>query len=116
MGGAYSVKADLLTYTKENFTYWKQYKSLYDQSGSISDIIPSTLTSNLISSTEPVQGIFSLVAKTSVSKLLRRGEVGGYNVEPFCGTPGIFIPYPMPSECCNCLLFPNSTLQKPSYW
>ena len=116
MGGAFSVKVDVLSYTKENYKFWQEYKSLFDQSGSVTDVVPSTITGNLESSEGSVQGLFSLVSKTAVSKILLRGDAGGRSVEPYCGTPGFFQPYPMPSECCDCLLFPNSTIQKPAYW
>ena len=116
MGGAFSVKVDALSYNESNFQYWKQFKSLFDQSGSVTDLIPSRLRSNLTISAGTVTGIFSCVSKRSLTRIVRRGEVGGRAVEPFCGTPGFFEPWPTPSECCNCLLFPKSTTQKPDYW
>ncbi len=116
MGGAFSVKTEVISYQPDNYTYWQQFKSLYDQSGSISDLIPAKINGNLSISGGNVLGLFSLVRKTDVSRVIRRGESGIRSVEPYCGTPGFFEPWPRPSECCNCLLFPKSTIQKPEYW
>jgi len=115
-GGAFSIKADVKTYNQENFKYWQQYKSVFDQSGSVDDLIPARISGNLLVTSGNVLGLFSLVRKSIVFKILRRGEAGGRNVEPYCGTPGFFEPWPRPSECCECLRFPNSTVKKPDYW
>ncbi|MBK7807777.1 MAG: DUF4249 family protein [Saprospiraceae bacterium] len=115
-GGAFSVKADVKSYNQENFKYWQQYKSVFDQSGSVDDLIPARISGNLTSSSGNVLGLFSLVRKSSVFKIIRRGEAGGRSVEPYCGTPGFYEPWPRPSECCECLRFANSTLTKPYYW
>lgn len=115
-GGAFSVKADVKSYNQENFKYWQQYKSVFDQSGSVDDLIPARISGNLTSSSGNVLGLFSLVRKSSVFKIIRRGEAGGRSVEPYCGTPGFYEPWPRPSECCDCLRFANSTIQKPYYW
>jgi Domain of unknown function (DUF4249) len=115
-GGAFSVKADIKTYNQKNFEYWEQYKSVFDQSGSVDDLIPARISGNLNVTSGNVLGLFSLVKKSSVFRILRKGEAGGRNVDPYCGTPGFFEPWPRPSECCDCLRFANSTIQKPYYW
>ncbi|MBK8670385.1 MAG: hypothetical protein IPN89_13430 [Saprospiraceae bacterium] len=74
MGGAFSVKVDALSYNESNFQYWKQFKSLFDQSGSVTDLIPSRLRSNLTISAGTVTGIFSCVSKRSLTRIVRRGE------------------------------------------
>ena len=114
-GAAYSVVLDVISYNKEQFEYWEKLKSLYEQTGAIQDKIPSRLSTSLTSSSNNVFGHFAMVRKSKAIHKITRGQTN-IPIEPFCGTPGFYIPYPWPDQCCDCFLFKNSTKQKPYYW
>jgi hypothetical protein len=117
MAGTFSLKVTAKSYNKDIFDYWQKLKVLNEQRGSITDQIPSRVKSpNLSITLGDVTGHFALYKETEAYSFIRRGEAGGDNGEPFCGTPGNWIPWPWPNECCECLLFPNSSKDKPYYW
>ena len=114
-GEVFGLDVGLLSYNFEEYNYWVDLKSLFDQNGNITDILPGKLIGNVTSSNgKDVLGQFAVVGKSRVTKLVRNSDFS-ITQNPFCGVPGI-PPWPLPDECCNCLAFPNSTLNRPDYW
>jgi hypothetical protein len=98
--------------TKNAFDYWNKLKQIANPSGSFLDPPPAAVIGNVHNVDDPqetVLGYFEVAAQeytstfTNSSKLL-----------PF------FIKYPctddVPDYCYNCLVLPNSTLDRPAYW
>ncbi|NNE14325.1 MAG: DUF4249 domain-containing protein [Saprospiraceae bacterium] len=114
-GEVYGLDVGLLSYNFEEYDYWKNLKALFDQNGDITDILPGRLLGNIESDTgDDVLGQFAVVGKSRSTKLVRNSDFSRHQ-NPFCGVAGI-PPYPLPDECCNCLLFPNASYVKPDYW
>lgn len=114
-GEVFGLDVGLQSYNKLEYDYWVNLKATFDQNGDITDILPGKLIGNVTSSSgDEVLGQFSVVGKERATKLVRNSDFSKFQ-NPFCGAPG-FQPFPLPDECCSCLLFPNSSLEKPDYW
>ncbi len=114
-GEIFGLDVGLLSYNQEEYNYWVNLKATFDQNGDITDVLPGKLIGNIISSSgNEILGSFAVVGKSRATKLVRNSDFTKYQ-NPYCGVAG-FQPFPLPDECCFCLLFPGSTLEKPDYW
>jgi hypothetical protein len=114
-GEVYSMKVDLLSYNEEEYRYWETLQNLFEQSGSITDILPARLPSLIeTEGNDEVLGYFAVVGKTSYVQFIRNANFATH-VNPYCGVPG-FPPFPFPRQCCNCLAEPGGSVVKPDYW
>ncbi len=115
LGEVMAIKVDALSYNQADYQYWDRLKSLFSQTGNITDILPAKITSNLEASEGiEVAGIFSVVSQSEKVIFVRNADIQ-LNVNPVCGVPG-FTPRPRPQECCNCLLREGASTIKPYYW
>ncbi len=114
-GLVFSIKLDLLSYNEREYLYWETVKEVFDQSGNVTDILPARLYSDLITDDgSEIFGNFAVVGKSSFVKFIRNADFATH-VNPYCGVPG-FTPWPRPDACCNCLLIPGASTEKPGYW
>ncbi|NNF35964.1 MAG: DUF4249 domain-containing protein [Saprospiraceae bacterium] len=114
-GEVFSLKVDLLSYNEEEFRYWETLQSLFEQSGNITDILPARLPSLIeTDGDEEVFGYFAVVGKSSYVQLIRNADFATF-VNPYCGAAG-FPPFPFNRTCCNCLMEPGASIEKPDYW
>jgi len=114
-GEVFGLDVGLLSYNKQEFDYWLNLKATFDQNGDITDVLPGKLVGNVKSSfNNEILGLFSVVGKSRATKIVRNSDFERHQ-NPFCGIPG-FQPFPLPEECCLCLIFPKSKLDKPDYW
>ena len=115
IGEVMAIKVDALSYNQADYEYWERLKSLFSQTGNITDILPAKVVSNLAPS-EGIEaaGIFSVVSQSEKVIFIRNSDVQ-LSVNPVCGAPG-FTPRPRPQECCNCLLRNGASTEKPYYW
>jgi len=111
----FAADVSLYSYNKEEFKYWQNLKSLFDQNGNITDVNPARLIGNMESDNEMlILGQFAVVGKSRMVKIVGNADFSS-QVLPYCGLPG-FRPWPLPTECCDCLAFENASLEKPDYW
>ncbi|NNF35963.1 MAG: DUF4249 domain-containing protein [Saprospiraceae bacterium] len=114
-GEVLSMKVDLLSYNEEEYRYWETLQDLFEQSGSITDILPARLPSLIeTEGNDEVLGYFAVVGKTSYVQFIRNANFATH-VNPYCGAAGL-PPRPLPGPCCNCLSEPGGSVVKPDYW
>lgn len=114
-GLLFSIKLDLLSYNEQEYRYWETVKEVFDQSGNVTDILPARLYTDLVTDDgSEIFGNFAVVGKTSFVRFIRNTDFATW-VNPYCGVPG-FTPRPRPDACCNCLLIPGASVEKPEYW
>jgi Domain of unknown function (DUF4249) len=112
-----------LTINEEAYKYWSKINLLLGQNGTIFDTPPAVVTGNIFAVNSPdapaALGFFEVGSADFERKYLMNGDLGEeYRITiDHCqidldGWP----PVPDHAECDNCLVLPNSSLQKPSYW
>jgi len=111
----FGLNLSLYSYNAEQYQYWQNLKQIFDQSGNITDALPARIKGNIIADDgSEVIGQFAVVGKSNKVKLIRSSDFRTA-VFPYCGFPGNR-PRPLPDECCNCLLFNDAKVLRPSYW
>ncbi|MBK8195233.1 MAG: DUF4249 domain-containing protein [Lewinellaceae bacterium] len=112
------------TIGKDAFLYWKRVKQVVEPTGTIFDLPPSFIPGNLENVNDPGRpafGFFEVGASDTARVFANRGDLPS-DVVAFipkhCSGPQPCNPNnnPRRPECCECLLLPNSTLQKPEWW
>ncbi len=101
--------------TQASFEYWKQVHQLVSRTGDIFEPPDAKVITNLVNIDNPAEEVFGFFYATEEKAL--RAYVSpdlADNPRPFCPEPIIF--GAAPPGCCNCLSFPNSTTEKPSWW
>jgi hypothetical protein len=103
-----------LSMTKAAYEYWRKVKVIAQPSGSIFEIPPAPIRGNIYridDDSELVLGYFEAAAVDTIRAFTTPGDFP-WNVSynSYCGV------YFNTENCCNCLLFHNSTLETPSYW
>lgn len=103
------------------FEYWEKTAEVANPSGGIFDPPPAPIFSNLVNTANPdevVLGFFEVAAVDTVRIGITRSELASsFTFTNFCPTQGFpNLPPTFRSECCNCLIFPNSSFNRPSYW
>jgi hypothetical protein len=101
--------------SEREYNFWKQADQLINVDGTLFDLPPGTIKSNLFNVDNPnevIPGYFSVVSKTRKIAFVSPFDIG-YQPKTICTT----IPNrPNPDQCGNCLVIFNSTLEKPDYW
>ncbi|NNF33641.1 MAG: DUF4249 family protein [Saprospiraceae bacterium] len=114
-GEVFSIKVDLLSYNEKEYRYWETLKTIFEQSGSVIDILPARLPSLIeLEGNGEVFGHFAVVGKSSYVRFIRRSDFNSF-IYPYCGAAGV-LPYPFPQSCCDCASEPGASLFKPEYW
>jgi Domain of unknown function (DUF4249) len=115
-GEVFALDLSLYNYNPSEYAYWKQMKGIFEQQGNVTDVIPARLSGNITASDgSEVFGQFAVVGKSGYIEIVRASDFDLYVALPVCGLPGIR-PWPLPEACCNCLVLPFSSLEKPDYW
>ncbi len=98
------------------FEYWSQVEENNTSSATIFDGPKGNLISNFNNTTNPEQRVFGFfyVSEKTTKRLYVSPEFAN-NPRPACPSPALF-DGSIPIECCNCLEFKNSSLEKPSWW
>lgn len=108
------------TLTKEAYAYWKKVVDLANPSGDIFDLPPAPLPGNVYNiddQRETVLGYFEVA-----SKAIARVDLTKPDLRPFiiptqnylCSNYGPRTNYD--EACCQCLVLPNSSTERPDYW
>ena len=114
-GEIFAMKLSLYSYNFKEYDYWSNLKSIFDQDGNITDVLPSRLEGNLKTTEgERVLGHFAVVGKSEIVRIVRNSDFTTF-VNPYCGAPG-FPPFPRPEACCFCLALDGATLVRPPYF
>jgi hypothetical protein len=103
--------------TKEAYDYWEIVKMVAQSTGSIFDTPPGPVYGNIYNVNDPderVLGFFEVSAVDTIRTYTFATDLKPLFIEERCHPykPQTWI-YP---ECCNCLLIPDSDLQRPDYW
>lgn len=116
LGEIFSLDLHLFNYNAAEYEYWENLKSLFDQDGGITDVLPGRLKGNITAANgTEVQGQFAVVGKSRKIKFVRNSDFSTQQL-PLCGLPG-FRPQPLPGACCSCDgSSPSARLDKPDYW
>jgi hypothetical protein len=107
------------TLTQEAFSYWKKVVDLANPSGDIFDLPPAPLPGNVYNlddTNEIVLGYFEVASKATA-----RVDLTPADMRPFTISSKVYLCSPWSSSdyqqiCCNCLLIPNSSYERPDYW
>lgn len=118
INGSYSVGYYLTVYqqslSKTSYEYWEQVREVSAREGSLFESPPGKIKSNIYNindETEQVLGYFYTTEIDTIRRLIRASDVN-YPKQPCTG----FTYEEAPNTCRNCLLWPNSTTRKPSFW
>ncbi len=114
----YYVNIYQLSITPEAYQYWADVKTIANQEGTIFNAPPAPIRGNLYNindSDETVLGYFEAAAIDTVRTFLRRSDLDPLPISDFCGF-AIGSQPSNPRACCDCLLLPSSTLERPNYW
>lgn len=101
--------------TEASLEYWEQVHQLVSRTGDIFEPPDAKVTTNFVNIENPEEEVYGFFYATE-EKILRAyvsPELAD-NPRPFCPEPIIF--GNVPPECCSCLSFLNSTVDKPSWW
>lgn len=99
--------------------YWSHVEQVVNNTGTIFDIPPTAITSNLRSLSDPeeqVLGLFSAVDESNKLVIITRGDLGTrFSRLPLCGLPGL-PPFNIDTRaCCDCSTI-EGTVSRPAYW
>ncbi len=95
--------------SERRYLYWQNVDEIINQSGTIFDAPPATVRGNIINAEDEndfALGYFEAAAKNSAYDFVTRADLP------------VFIPNPCPgpSECNNCLLIEDSSLERPDFF
>lgn len=100
--------------TKPAFSYYERIDQVVNQVGTIFDKPAASFRGNTVNVNDPredVLGYFQAVAVDTSHLFLTRDDLP-VNILEFCsGPPSRYSP-----NCFNCLLFDNSSLERPGFW
>ena len=107
------------TLTKEAFEYWQKVVDLANPSGDIFDLPPAPLPGNVNNINDPseiVLGYFEVSAKAIARVDLTQSDIQWFNFFSktyMCnyGSSAIY-----DEACCNCMVLPGSSRERPDYW
>ena len=103
---------------KGAFDYLKNIQQLLERSGNMFDPLPGVIKSNISNkkdTKEPVYGYFYATLEDTI-RIYVSPEAAG-NPEHYCPPPVSEGTSTLENDpCCNCLITPGSTVQKPAYW
>jgi len=111
---AYYLTVYQQSLSREAYTYWSQVKEVTARTGSLFEAPPGKVITNLHNPSNPeeeVLGFFYVTEVDTIRRLIRPEEAG--TPRGFCE---VFTYEEAEDFCRNCLLYPNSSLQKPAYW
>ncbi len=114
----YYVNVYQYSLNKEAFVYWGKLQKIANEKGNIFDTPPAAVPGNIYNinnSDEMVLGFFEASTVDTVHTNLNRGDLAPLPVPEFCGF-GVNSQPNDRNACCNCLLLPNSSKDRPAYW
>lgn len=102
--------------SEKAFEYWEQVSQIVERSGSIFEAAPGKISGNISNPNQPeeeVFGFFYVSVQDTIRLHVRKEDAD--SPRAFCPPipDGI---NPVSDICFNCLIRPNSTLDKPWYW
>lgn len=103
--------------TKEAYDYWETVKKVAQSTGSIFDTPPGPINGNIYNIDDPderVLGFFEVSAVDTIRTYTYAADLEPLAIKDRCN-PLIGESWRYP-ECCNCLLIPDSDLERPEYW
>ncbi len=103
--------------TKEAYIYWETVKKVAQSTGSIFDTPPGPINGNIYNVNDPderVLGFFEVSAVDTIRTYTFAADLEPLSIEDRCN-PLIWQSWRDPA-CCNCLVIPDSQLQRPDYW
>lgn len=112
------------TIGKEAYEYWQRVQAVVEPTGTIFDVPPAIIPGNLENLTDPSRpalGFFEVGSSDTARIYTNRSDlpfdVIAY-IQKFCSGVNPCDPNNNPKrlECCECLLIPNSMLEKPDWW
>lgn len=106
--------------TADAFTYWKHVGQAIDRSGDMFETPAGKIRSNFTNLDDPDDEVFGYFYATTQDTI--RMYIDSVSV----GQPTTYCPPPPPNQlppfggglttCCDCLIFPGATPDKPSWW
>lgn len=104
--------------SKGAYKYWNSVKQVAEREGSLFETPPGKINSNIYNinnSSEEVLGYFYVTEIDTIRRLIKPEDVNypSQICTPFLGEEKYAT---APDYCKNCLLWPNSSTQKPYYW
>ncbi len=104
--------------SEKAYRYWLNIRAITAQSGTIFDPPPAPVRGNIYNiddEDELVLGYFGASAVDTIRLVTFGPDFGEIPVESRCGD--LFRrPYPLPRECTNCIILPNSSYLRPDYF
>jgi len=102
--------------TDDAFEYWSQVNQVASRTGSLFEAPAGKVKSNIINVNNPEEETFGYFYATEEK------EIRAYVDPILADNPGLSCPGMLnqgggaPSNCCNCLTIPNSTIERPTWW
>lgn len=97
------------------FEYWDQARQIVERSGSFFEPAPGKIRGNIRNTDNPQEEVFGYFYATVQDTFrLRVRPEDAYYPSPFCLSS--FADGERNAVCYDCLLRPNSSLEKPDYW
>lgn len=103
--------------TKEAYDYWETVKKVAQSTGSIFDTPPGPINGNIYNIDDPderVLGFFEVSAVDTIRTYTFAHDLEPLYIEDRC-SPFVWQSWRDPA-CCNCLVIPDSQLERPEYW
>ncbi|MGD9327468.1 MAG: DUF4249 domain-containing protein [Cyclobacteriaceae bacterium] len=103
--------------TREAYVYWETVKKVAQSTGSIFDTPPGPINGNIYNVNDPeerILGFFEVSAVDTIRTYTFATDLEPLAIEDLCN-PLVWQSWRNP-ECCDCLLIPDSHLQRPEYW
>jgi hypothetical protein len=100
--------------TERRYNYWQNVDEMINQSGTIFDVPPATVTGNIKSNDQsdmPVLGYFEAAVRDTSREFVTRSDFSFFISDP-CGLTNT----DRHPNCDNCLEIENSTLDRPPYF
>jgi len=100
--------------TERRYNYWQNVDEIINQSGTIFDVPPATVTGNIKSNNQsdmPVLGYFEAVVRDTSREFVTSSDFSFFIPDP-CGLTNA----DRHPNCDNCLEIENSTLERPPYF
>jgi len=100
LSNRYSILINQYSLNEEEFTYWEKLQSITENVGSLYDIIPASINSNMFCIEDPserVLGYFSVSAKTQKRIFIRQNFAGLANPYANCVSDTIYNNAPIPN-------------------
>ncbi len=101
--------------SEEAFLYWQKIDRVTNDVGTLFDAPPASVIGNMINESDPelpVLGYFRVESSVIERIKVNPNQIPIQIPAKYCGLNRLS----SPSECSNCLGFPNSTEMKPSWW